>query len=449
MQPFWANPPGLDSAAIDANYLRRDGTNTMDATLPFGANNTYDIGSESVRARRIWCRQLVALGGDGVIDASFQGGASGPNHGGIIAGSQNLVGTQSHNMDSANTAFPAVALIGNTYNAYASSTCIFENTGGGASQFGSAYTTYGGITSTIRTTAFGALTAVYAWAYGGDVTVLNEASGALTGGYPASNTAGGSVTQRTFAQAQGMFHWCRAPYGVLHTGLRNSNGRGAGSFLLSLLEGSGSGTMLAQTNVNSKANFVVAHVEGAGTNQSQVRTGNAALAAFVVASTNAATELARAEATGDGSSTIGRAIDAIMSCTGDGGRVRGIAEDSNDITCPGKGGSAQGASSGGLISATGENSNQFGPGLNSAPISVGVGDISGDGLRLIGGGAPGTPQNGDFWKASGDVNFHSNGATVGPFNQPNVTGSRAGNAALASLLTTLANLNIIADGTTA
>ena len=100
-----------------------------------------------------------------------------------------------------------------------------------------------------------------------------------------------------------------------------------------------------------------------------------------------------------------------------------------------------------MASAT--NSAQFGPGTNALADSLAVGDMTGSGIRIAGTGAPGTPVDGDIWKASGDLNFRSNGVTVGPFNQPSVTGSRAGNAALASLLTQLATLNIVTDNSTA
>ena len=164
-------PNAYLDATSGANYLQRDGSNTISGVITPDANNTTSFGSESVRFDKFWGRMGIFLGGDGVVDASFQGGATGPRHGGIIAGSQNLTGTQVHNMDSANTAFPAVALIGNTYNGDPSSTAVFQNTGGGAVQFGSAYTTYGSLTATIRTTAFGAFTTGYAWAYGGNTNI--------------------------------------------------------------------------------------------------------------------------------------------------------------------------------------------------------------------------------------------------------------------------------------
>lgn len=53
--------------------------------------------------------------------------------------------------------------------------------------------------------------------------------------------------------------------------------------------------------------------------------------------------------------------------------------------------------------------------------------------------------DGSVWLATTKVGFYN--AT--PVTQPNVTGSRAGNAALASLLTQLANLGLIQNSTTA
>lgn len=435
--------PGL------TNYLRRDGSNTITGAITGDTNNTRSFGSESVRFDKVWGRMGIFLGGDGVIDARFQGGATGPRHGGIIAGSQNLTGTMVHDMDSANTSFPAVALIGNTYNGNATSTAVFQNTGGGAVQFGSSYTTYGSLTSTIRTTAFGAFTTGYAWAYGANSTILNEASGAFCGGYPASAAAGGPVNVRVFNTGQGAFCWGRMPYSTGGSGARNIYARGPGSFVCGVAENNGSGVCLIQSNNNSKGSFVAGYVQGNSTFQAQLRTGNNDSGAFAQGAVRAVTELARIEASADGAFAQGYALNAIISTTGRGAFSQGSAAASYDIIASGNGAFAQGDSTAGAILAQTTNAVQFGPGTNALASSLAVGDISGTGIRIAGGGAPGTPVDGDVWKASGDISFRSNGVTVGAFNQPSVTGSRAGNAALASLLTQLANMNIVTDNSTA
>lgn len=363
-------------ASITADtFLRGNsgGTALEHANGP-AANNTVSWGTESVRFDKFWGRMGIFLGGDGVVDASFQGGATGPNHGGIIAGSQNLTGTMVHDMDSANTAFPAVALIGNTYNADASSTAIFRNTGGGAVQFGSSYTTYGGITSTIRTTAFGAFTTGYAWAYGSNSSIINEASGAFCGGYPATSASGGgTATVRVFNTGQGAFCWGRTPYSTGGAGNRQIYARGAGSFVLGVNENTGSGVCLIQSNNNSKGSFVCGYVQGNGTSQAQLRTGNNDSGCFAQGAVRAVGELARLEASQDGAFAQGYVLDSIITVTGRGAFGQGNAGSSNNITSSGSGSFAQGDSNAGAITASATNAVQFGPGTNSTADSLQVG----------------------------------------------------------------------------
>lgn len=392
---------------VGDNYLQRDGSNTITGVITPDTNNSRDFGSESVRFRQIWGRMGIFLGGDGVIDAQFQGGATGPRHGGLIAGSQNLTGTQVHDMDSANTSFPAVALIGNTYNGNASSTAVFQNTGGGAVQFGSSYTTYGSITSTIRTTAFGAFTTGYAWAYGANSSIINEGSGAFCGGYPASSASGGTVTVRVFNTGQGAFCWGRTPYTTGGSGARQIYARGPGSFVLGVNENNGSGACLIQSNSQSKGSFVCGYVQGNSTFQAQLRTGNNDSGCFAQGAVRAVTELARIEASQDGAFAQGYANDAIITVTGRGAFGQGNAGSSYDITASGSGAFAQGDSNAGAITASATNAVQFGPGVNSLADSLKVGTA---GIRFKGTtGAPGTPVDGDMWVANSYVYIRSNG----------------------------------------
>lgn len=408
----FASTAYLTAADADANYLQRDGGNTITGDIPPETNNARDFGSETVRFDKFWGRMGIFLGGDGVISASYRTGAAGRNHGGIIAGSQNLTGTAVHNMTSNSANFPAVLLAGNTYNAYANSTCIFANTGGGASQFGSAYTTYGLLTSRVQTTAFGAFTQVYAWAYGGNSLADNEAPGSVLLGYPATTTSGVVSRARNFNTAAGCFTLARTPYNASGSGESRIYNRGGGSLLVIYSTCNGSGTNLGQVNSGSRGSVVTGYLRNSGANAAQLRTGNNDVGAFATGAVAAITELARIEASADGAMASGYAQNAIISITATGGRGGGFAQASNDITVSGQGGFAWGNSLNGAISATASNAVQFGVGVNAVADSLQVGQTAalGTGLHFHSGGAPGVPVNGDMWvTAAGAVTIMSGG----------------------------------------
>lgn len=395
-----------------SDYLRRDGSNTITGDINPETNNRRLFGSESVRFDKFFGRMGVFVGGDGVIDVSYRTGIQGRKHGGIIAGSQNLTGTASHNMTSNSANFPAVALIGNTYNAYASSTCTFTNTGGGAAQFGSAYTTYGSLTSRVQTTAFGAFTQVYAWAYAGNSLADNEGPGSVLLGYPATNTAGGISRLRNFNTAQGGFTLGRTPYNSAGTGESRIYNRAAAGFLCMFIQNNGSGTCLGQVNNNSSGSAVIGAIFASGANAGEMRTGNGDVGATAMGAVNANTELARMEATGDGAAARGYARDSIISIAGKGAFGGGYSRLSNDITAPGSAAFAWGDTQNGAISATAQNSVQFGVGVNAAADSLQVGQTGalGTGLHFHSGGPPGVPVNGDMWvTAAGAVTIMSGG----------------------------------------
>jgi len=115
-----------------------------------------------------------------------------------------------------------------------------------------------------------------------------------------------------------------------------------------------------------------------------------------------------------------------------------------DIQADGLGAFATGSSANGAIQADGDNCQQFGVGVNS------VNDTAqfGVGIRLHHLAAvPGAPANGSVWCDGTNIGIHSAGANQ-IFNRPTVTGAKGGNAALTSLLSSLASMGLIVDSTT-
>lgn len=80
----------------------------------------------------------------------------------------------------------------------------------------------------------------------------------------------------------------------------------------------------------------------------------------------------------------------------------------SDITASGAGSIAWGMVTDGSIVASGNNALQLGPGTNDESLSIQVGDLAGDGVRIIGSGVAGAV-NGEVWKASGNVTVQTGG----------------------------------------
>ena len=152
--------------------------------------------------------------------------------------------------------------------------------------------------------------------------------------------------------------------------------------------------------------------------------------------------------------TIFTSADGAMSrgMASSGGQIRGRGKGGlalgyaniNNIDADGIGSFANGDATAGNIEANGRNSQQFGVGVNNAD------DVAqfGVGIRLHHLAAiPATPTNGSIWSDGTNVGIHSAGANQ-VFNRPTVTGAKAGNAALTSLIAGLAAMNIIVDSST-
>ena len=144
---------------------------------------------------------------------------------------------------------------------------------------------------------------------------------------------------------------------------------------------------------------------------------------------------------------------SITAGTGFGCFAGGVSTAGNAITASGQGSFAWGDANSASVICSAANSAQFFPGTNTEATTLQVGDTT-NGVRLVAGGAPTslTTQNGSIWvDGSGDVNISSSGNGVTTpviFSYPTITGSRGGNAALANLLTALANMGLITDSTT-
>lgn len=456
----------IEAGGAYSTYLLTDGSRRIAGAFLPDTDATRNFGNQSYRFRRMNVESINAVGNENGLTRASNGGFS-------IVGGRNT-GAGANTLQIGGGTFPPVALFGNCYSYYANQTIDMTLSGGGSFMTGSAFAYYGANdTAEILCDAgsFASFTGGYAYPYFGSsnmtIRIQNQASGAFIWGYPAGNGNGTLHELRAYANAPGAFAAGRTR-GVgnadIHAG-GNVGAEGAsGGFVQGyvnatnataqgILRVSGDGGF-AQGNVvaSTAAGTATIDAQGSGTfaqgtvqNAASIISsgagsfaqGRGATTATVTASANGS--FAQGNATGSGG----------IYASGQGSIAHGRSTGTYTITASGLGSGALGETSGGSIVANQTNGFQFGPGTNALATSLAVGDISGTGIRVAGGGAPGTPVDGDVWKASGDINFRSNGATVGPFNQPSVTGSRAGNAALASLLTQLATMNIVADNSTA
>ena len=384
-------------------------------TLDQGAGQTY--GSDSLRPLSVRGRLGVFVGsslGTGVPSSAPGARTFGSNPTGLMAGNQGQsgAGTAVHYLIGGS--FKGVACIGNAA-AGGAGNALLSNRSGGSSLFGSAYT-YGAGNATVEATSFGNFTSAYSYASSNNHLWSNRGAGGFLTGY--SQGPGTVTAEVTGAGAFGNWRPVASPA----TAIALCQANGAGAF---------------------SQGFVTAGLAGF-TVGIQV-TGEGGFAQGTARSTAGGAANSRIRTTGRGGFAQGRVNNGDILATADGAFAQGNATANNSIIASGVGAFAHGTTTGGNIEATASNAAQFGVGVNILADSLQIGNA---GIRLKGTvGAPGVPQDGDFWMVGTDVNFESNGVVVGPFNQPSVTGSRGGNVALASLLTQLAALNIVADNT--
>lgn len=212
----------------------------------------------------------------------------------------------------------------------------------------------------------------------------------------------------------------------------------------------GSGTSRLAASGSGALAFGYANGRSAGSTANILSSSGGGFAAGL-SRTQAGSGTALIQASGNGSFSQGQCnsvqnLNCTIQASGNGAFAQGSAETGiagvpADVTASGDGAFAQGRALNTTIAATGGNSVQFGPGTNAQANSLQVGGS----LRFKGTtGAFSSTADGDFYLSGGVLNFRSNGA-LHVFNTPSVTGSRAGNAALASLLTQLAAVGLIVD----
>lgn len=400
----------------------------VDTNIRPESTDTISIGDEDLKFYDFHTIRLTAVSlypGTDPSNVSF----SNPGvytQGGIIAGraqgdGELILGGGSR---------PASALIGSS-NAYTGATSLMQARGGGSLVFG----------SSIAGIFFGA-------APTSEISTGTLSFGGLAGGYAFSAT-GGTSTIRNYAR---------------------------GSFIWGVTYGTGSNTASITTTQNSGGSFVQgyskngtlrsyeslgAFVQGySGGNNSPIIEAYNAKGSFAQGYTGNA---GRIRAISDGSFAQGRAVGSnsstLIQSSAYGAFAQGAVDNTRQLVSSGVGSSALGyaasanitASGAGslaigytgsstVISATANNAFQFAQGTNSTANSLQVGS----GVLL--------QTNGDV-RIDGDIDH--NGSNIGFFSvspaaQQNITGARDDpEAALANLLTGLANLGLITDSTTA
>lgn len=242
-----------------------------------------------------------------------------------------------------------------------------------------------------------------------EILATTSAYGCFVGGYTVALGAGADCRVRADA-TYGALVWGYAS-GNSGTNLVAAESGSHGSLVSGRAAGSGTNTLRA---FNSPGSIVLGLASGTGTNLVESYGAEGALV--------------------HGSATTGNSIRV----TADGGLAHGITA-GFDILASGIGAGAFGRADSSDIVASASNAFQFGPGTNANADSLQVG-------------------SGVLLEASGDVTIggalNHDGASLGffgtaPAAKPTVTGSRGGNAALASLLTELAGLGLITDSTSA
>jgi hypothetical protein len=201
--------------------------------------------------------------------------------------------------------------------------------------------------------------------------------------------------------------------GSIVLGSVNLNSANAGTMTASGVGSLAGGQVFAGTlQCTGVGSFTYGYVDGATSNLQAASSG-----AFVhgrVSSGDGNTIIASSVALGafaGGAATSATAT--TMTASGVGSFAHGRAQSGNAMTASGSGSFVHGDSAGGTIVASATNTAQFGPGTNNVATSLQVGNSSsGTGMWLMGGGAPGSPVDGQIWKASSIVNVRSNGQTI-------------------------------------
>lgn len=367
-------------------YIKANGTRDFSGTqkvqsLTTDTNQTRDIGTDSTRFNSIRGRLGVFVGSSNA-DANGTVGSNGTrsfgaNPTGIVAGNQvqTSTGVASHYLRGGN--YKAVACIGNV-NAQSTGTAKLNNNAGGACVFGSAFTNSTG-NAEVRATGFGNFTAAYPGTLGsGNHLFHNAGTGSFLSGYSVG-------TNSNFTAYVG-----------------------AGGCFASLL-GVCYGATALTVNVTARGSFCSGFANATSGSHTWSVSGIGAFAqgAMLNSVFTSSGKGAFAQGYGNASNIV---------ASGNGSFAHGYAKSGNAITASGAGAFAVGYSTSGVITASAANAVQFGVGSNSLADSVQIGN---SGLRFKGTvSAPGSPQNGDIWVASGHVYVRTNGVTKSMTNIP-------------------------------
>jgi len=230
-------------------------------------------------------------------------------------------------------------------------------------------------------------------------------------GVCAANNAAGTATLRS---SRGGSVAIGAAYAYL-SGTATMEATGYASTAIGYAYGPGT-SVLQATNSGSLA-FGYANARSATSTAHIISSGNGSFTSgFARGFTGAG--LAHINATSAGSFATGysrtsNGFNAVIESLGNGAFAQGACTGSSvasDITAGAAGAFAVGYVLNGSIQATGVNSVQFGPGINTQADSLQVG---GAGIRFKGTlGIPTTPQNGDFWRVGNFVYVRSNNVNI-------------------------------------
>jgi len=398
---------------------------TINAQLNMGGdvlpttNQVRDIGSGSLRFRRVRGQIADFVSTAGTSTVALPAATS---KGGLLAGSQGGNGTNVHRLDGG--AFPAIACIGNAATTNVGGSATIEAIKGGAIAFGSAYA-YGTGLATVRASGYSAFTAGYA--YGSGTSLLEATnSGSVAFGYANGRSSTGTAQVRSTGNGSFVSGFCRVQ-------------AGSGT---SLILSSGAGAFAAGYEKTTGGNVTIQATQKGAFAQGDAESTNAAATATIEATNTGSFAQGRASGSASGSARI--------TSSAAGSFAQGCAKDGGIIEATFDGSIALGFSNSAAnqIASHALNAAQFGPGTNAQADSLQVGAA---GLRLKGtAGSPTTPQVGDLWvNVGGYLQAQTPTGNALAFTRPAITGSRAGNAALASLLSQLATMGLIVDSSTA
>ena len=378
---------GLSSADIDAEWLRRDGGNTITGDILPDSDIARSLGAFNTRFERIDSRRLV-VGGQQAGTAStvdFLYGFGGIVGVGYLRGPSAL-GRIRHGGYS----YPPVATFGNIWTNDVTGVAEILNAGGGSFATGSSFTVGANGVARIRMDdyAYGSFVGGYAFCAGnaGKAYLQNYAAGAFVWGYAGANTGtnrieatsaaagsttlgrlGGTGSHNLGSQSAGCFTagYCGG------SSAHKLNASGVGAFAQGRAGGNGGNGTIQATNQGS---FAQGRTQSYGTILSSGRGS--------FAQGNAQNTGAYIYAAANGAFSQGHAVNGYgINASGIGSFAHGAAI-TGTITASGQGAFAVGDATAGNITASASNAFQLGVGANATANSLQMGQ----GVLLADGG---------------------------------------------------------------